>query len=114
MNALGWCKVSSVELTSEAKAHGAGAWYRFHVRGVNTETGERFEWSVPSLDWHGYDLSSVTVPALVVRAPRPSVCLSCGHAEAYGGTAGGCPCTAEDKQRAAQALASVAQGRAVL
>lgn len=49
-----------------------------------------------------------------VRAPRPSICLSCGHAEAYGGTAGGCPCTAEDKQRAAQALASVAQGRAVL
>ena len=39
---------------------------------------------------------------------RPTLCISCGHAEAYGGTAGGCPCTAEDKQRAVRALARLA------
>lgn len=42
------------------------------------------------------------------RPARPSVCLSCGHAEAYGSTAGGCPCTAEEKQRAVRALARTA------
>lgn len=45
---------------------------------------------------------------------RPSICIACGHAEAYGGTAGGCPCTAEDKARAVRALADAAAGRVIL
>ena len=49
-----------------------------------------------------------TQAALDARKPRPSVCLSCGHAIAYGSTAGGCPCTEEDRKRAAQALARIA------
>lgn len=43
------------------------SWYKWHVRGVMLEgagqsAGQSFSWSVPSLDWDGFDWSFVPKP----------------------------------------------------
>lgn len=73
-----------------------------YCRAIYGKHDDGTEWLGGPQTFYTSDVAKWAAPA------RPSICLSCGHAEAYGSTAGGCPCTAEDKQRAAQALARLA------
>ena len=76
--------------------------YRFDPESSSMRT-ERYAYTVPK-----GARGAAKAASDAADKPRPSICISCGHAEAYGGTAGGCPCTAEDRKRAAQALARIA------
>lgn len=53
--------VYEVKLTSDARKSGKNAWYALHVRGVHSEGGAPFAWSVPDVSDPRFDLTRATI-----------------------------------------------------